>query len=62
MIEPGQQLALDQIFNGLVRAGDLKNGEGLYRAYASFRDPEGNILVDSDQNLLAASWQFTVVK
>ncbi len=62
MIEPGQQLALDQIFNGFVRACDLTHGDGLYRVYAAFRDPEGNILVDSDQNLLAASWQFTVVK
>ncbi len=62
MIEPGQQLALDQIFNGLVRACDLTNGEGLYRVYAAFRDPNGNILVDSDQNKIEASWQFTVVK
>ncbi len=61
MIGPGQQLALDQIFNGLVRAGDLKNGEGVYRVYAAFRDPNGNILVDSDQHVLATSWQFNVI-
>ena len=58
-ITSGNQLALDTIFNGQVRASDLTHGTGTYRVYAAFRDPEGNILNTSDQTKLEAWWQFT---
>ena len=38
------QLALDRIFNGRIRASDLKHGTGTYRVYTAFRDPTGAIL------------------
>jgi hypothetical protein len=38
------QLALDQIFNGGVKASDLLHGAGTYRVYTAFRDPTGAIL------------------
>ena len=47
-ITSGNQLALDTIFNGHVRASDLTHGTGTYRVYAAFRDPEGNILRTND--------------
>ena len=58
-ITSGNQLALDTIFNGQVRASDLTHGTGTYRVYAAFRDPEGNILNTSDQTKLEAWWQFS---
>jgi hypothetical protein len=57
-ITSGSQLALDTIFNGLIRASDLTNGNGLYRVYTEFRDPEGNILRTNDDVELSAWWQF----
>jgi hypothetical protein len=54
----GNQLALDTIFNGLVRASDLTHGTGTYRVYTAFRDPEGNILRTDDGVELKAWWQF----
>ena len=60
------QLALDRIFNGRVRASDLKHGAGTYRVYTAFRDPTGTILrtetlsgggVGSAE--LKAWWQFS---
>ena len=59
-INSGNQLALDTIFNGLVKTNDLTNGNGTYRVYAAFRDDEGNILQCDDDTYLAAWWQFTV--
>jgi len=56
----GQQLGLDTVFNGLVNTHFFTHGNGEYRVYAAFRDPEGNILVDSDQNQLVSIWQFSV--
>jgi len=56
----GQQLGLDTIYNGRVKTSDLKSGAGVYRVYATFRDPEGNVLVDSNQNQLVATWPFSV--
>jgi len=55
----GNQLALDTIFNGHVRASDLTHGTGTYRVYAVFRDPEGNILRTNDGSELKAWWQFS---
>jgi hypothetical protein len=57
-INSGSQLALDNIFNGTIRASDLKNGEGLYRVYTAFRDPEGNILKTDDGTELKSWYQF----
>jgi len=54
-------LALDTIFNGLVNTNDLSEfGDGTYRIYAAFRDPDGDVLVCDDDSLLEAWWEFTV--
>jgi hypothetical protein len=58
-INVGQQLALDTIFNGRIRASDLTYGAGTYRVYAAFRDHAGNILKTNDGNELDAWWQFS---
>ncbi len=58
-INTGNQLGLDTVFNGKIRASDLKHGAGTYRVYAAFRDPEGNILNTSDQTKLEAWWLFS---
>jgi hypothetical protein len=55
----GSQLALDAIFNGQINASDLQHGTGMYRVYAAFRDPEGNILRTDDGVELKAWWEFT---
>lgn len=54
----GNQLPLDTIFNGHVRASDLTQGTGTYRVYAAFRDSVGNILRTDDDVDLDAWWQF----
>jgi hypothetical protein len=59
-INTGQQLALDTIFNGLVNTNDLTYGNGTYRIYAAFRDPDGNILKCDDETELVATYEFTV--
>jgi len=58
----GQQLALDNIFNGLVPTSDLLTefGSGTYRVYAAFRDPYGDVLVCTDETELAATWEFII--
>ncbi len=58
-ITSGNQLALDTIFNGHVRASDLTHGTGTYRVYTAFRDPDGNILRTNDDTELVAWWQFS---
>ena len=58
-IPVGEQLALDTIFNGLVNTNDLNHGSGLYRVYAAFRDPDGDVLVCDDDSLLETSYEFT---
>jgi len=58
-ISNGNQLALDTIFNGKVRASDLQHGTGTYRVYTAFRDPEGNILKTNTGSELKAWWQFS---
>jgi len=55
----GNQLALDTIFNGQMRASDLTHGTGTYRVYSAFRDPEGNILRTDNDVDLEAWWQFS---
>jgi PKD repeat protein len=58
-INIGSQLALDTIFNGKIRASNLQHGTGNYRVYATFRDPEGNILKTNNGVELKAWWQFS---
>ncbi|MGF3553884.1 MAG: hypothetical protein ACQXXF_01225, partial [Thermoplasmatota archaeon] len=58
-INVGGQLALDTIFNGLVNTNDLSYGSGLYRVYAAFRGPVGDVLVCDDGSLLDAWYEFT---
>jgi len=58
-ITNANQLALDLIFNNLIRASDLTHGTGNYRVYTTFRDPEGNILRTDDDVELISWWQFT---
>jgi len=58
-INSSSQLALDTIFNGRIRASDLTHGAGIYRVYAAFRDPEGNILKTNTGSELKAWWQFS---
>jgi hypothetical protein len=58
-ITSGNQLALDTIFNGHVRASDLTHGAGTYRVYTAFRGPEGNILRTNNDTNLEAWWQFS---
>jgi PKD repeat protein len=53
-------LALDTIFNGLVNTNDLTYGNGTYRIYAAFRDPDGNILKCDDETELVATYEFTI--
>ncbi|EMR75540.1 F5/8 type C domain-containing protein [Thermoplasmatales archaeon SCGC AB-540-F20] len=54
-------LALDTIFNGLVNASNLSSyGNGTYRIYAAFRDPDGNILKCDDETELVATYEFTI--
>jgi len=59
-INAGCQLGLDTIFNGLVSTDDLTHGDGTYRVYAAFRDPDGNVLFCDDETLLEACWEFEV--
>jgi len=60
IINASEQLGLDLIFNGLVNTDNLSHGDGMYRVYACFRDPEGSVLVCDDETLLEASYEFNV--
>ncbi|MCK5606814.1 hypothetical protein KAR91_33235, partial [Candidatus Pacearchaeota archaeon] len=54
-------LALDTIFNGLVNTSSLSSyGNGTYRIYAAFRDPDGNILQCDDETELEATYEFDI--
>jgi len=54
-------LALDTIFNGLVNTSNLSEfGDGTYRVYAAFRDPDGDVLVCDDETVLEAWYEFEV--
>jgi chitodextrinase len=60
-INAGCTLALDTIFNPYnVSTSSFTNGDGTYRVYAAFRDPDGDVLVCDDETLLEDSYQFTV--
>ena len=62
IINAGDQLGLDTIFNGKVETQNLLAGcgNGTYRVYAAFRDPDGNVLVCDDESLMEDSYEFTV--
>jgi len=57
-ITSGSQLGLDTVFNGHIRASDLTHGNGRYRIYAAFRDPDGNVLRTCAGVELKAYWEF----
>ncbi len=59
-INSSDQLALDLIFNGEVSTSDLTNGDGQYRVYAAFRDPDGEPLICDDESALEAWYEFEV--
>jgi hypothetical protein len=59
-INASDTLALDLIFNGLVNTSDLTNGDGTYRVYAAFRDPNGDVLICNDESLLETWYEFEV--
>ena len=51
IINSNENLALDTIFNEEnVNTSSFRNGNGTYRVYAAFRDPEGNVLFIKDMN------------
>jgi len=60
-MEEPNLLALDTIFNGLVNTSNLSEfGNGTYRIYTAFRDPDGNILECDDETELVATYEFEV--
>jgi len=60
-INVSNQLALDyNLFNGMVSTDDLVNGDGTYRVYAAFCDPDGDVLICDDESLLEAWYEFEV--
>ncbi len=58
-INSSSELGLDTIFNGTIKTSDLTYGSGMYRVYAALCDPDGEVLVTSDEVVLAAWWEFT---
>ena len=56
------QFGLDTVFNDLVNTSSLLGscGRGLYRVYAALRDPDGNILVTSDDEELVCWYEFGI--
>jgi hypothetical protein len=60
-INAGSTLALDTLFNpNNVSTSSFTNGNGTYRVYVSFRDPDGDVLVCDDVTLLEDSYHFIV--
>jgi hypothetical protein len=59
-ITSGSQLGLDTIFNGLMNTTDIPFGNGLYRVYAAFEDPEGNPLICNDNQVLVGTCEFNL--
>jgi len=54
-------LALDTIFNPYnVSTSSFTNGDGTYRIYVAFRNPDGNILVTDNETELMTTYEFTV--
>ena len=60
-INSSEQFGLDTVFNGLVNTQNLSEfGNGTYRIYAAFRDPDGNILKCDDETELVATYEFEI--
>jgi hypothetical protein len=61
-INSGDTLALDTIFNGNVETATLLTicGNGSYRIYAMFRDPDGDVLMCDDDTELIATYEFSI--
>jgi hypothetical protein len=61
-INVGCELGLDTIFNPGVETQNLlsERGNGTYRVYACFRDPDGDVLVCDDETLMTDSYEFSV--
>jgi hypothetical protein len=61
-VNSSEQFGLDTVFNGrLVNTQNLSSfGDGTYRIYAAFRDPEGNILVTDNETEMIATYEFTI--
>jgi hypothetical protein len=57
-VNAGGYLALDTIFNGLVNTSKLRYGNGTYRVYVAFRDPNDNVLKCNDNSYLKKSYPF----
>ena len=66
VINVGGVLGLDTIFNAQsVNTSSFQNGNGTYRVYAAFRDPDGNVLKSDGGSgsavvYLKAWYEFTV--
>jgi hypothetical protein len=62
IIYSGEQFGLDTVFNGKINTAYLINdfGTGLYRVYAAFRDPNGDILQCDDETYMASWYEFDV--
>ena len=43
-----------------INTDSLSYGSGLYRVYAAFRDPDGNILVTSDEEEMVCWYEFGI--
>jgi len=57
-INAGEYLALDSIFNGIVNSSKLCYGNGTYRVYVAFRDPNDNVLKNNDKSPLEKGYSF----
>jgi plastocyanin len=54
-------LGLDTIFNGLVNTNNFSSyGNGTYRIYAAFRDPDGDVLELPGGAKIEATYEFTI--
>ena len=61
IINSSEQFGLDTVFNGLLNTQNLSSfGNGIYRIYAAFRDPEGNILVTDNETEMITTYEFTI--
>ncbi len=60
IINASEQIGLDMIFNDIVNTWNLSYGNGTYRVYAAFRDPDGDVLQINDSLFLNASYEFNV--
>ena len=60
IINSSDQLGLDTIFNSLVNTNDLGSfGDGTYRVYVAFRNPDGDVLVCDDETEMVTTYEFT---